>query len=95
MVKTIYLLTLFVFISSAHASVGYLGEVKIISMDEQKFTVEQAGYRLEIKKDKLHSGMVKRWQKNIGKTIRSGIPYNSVAKESKIANYTAPTTNNR
>lgn len=95
MVKTIYLLVLTLFISTAHASVGHIGDVKIISMNEKQFTVEQAGYRLEINKDKLHKGMVKRWQKNIGKTIRSGIPYNSVAKESKIANYKAPMPQNR
>lgn len=95
MVKTIYLFAAMLFISTAHAAVGHIGDVKIISMTEKRFTVEQAGYRLEINKDKLHAGMVKHWKKNIGKTIRSGIPYNSVVKEKKIANYKAPMPKNR
>lgn len=95
MVKFICLMAIVLLAPAAKAAVGHIGDVKIISMTESQFTVEQAGYRLEINKNKLHPGMVKRWRKNIGKTIRSGIPYESVAKERKIANYKAPTPKNR
>ena len=71
------------------------GEMKVISKDQKTFTVEQGGYRLIVNKAKLPAALAESWNKSIGRTFTSSVPYLAIAKETKIKGYKAPVPKDR
>ena len=70
----------------AYGTPGHLGDVKIMAKQGDHYIVQNDGYEIKVAMKKLPADIRDTCAANLGKTIKSNIPFGAVVSEKKLAN---------